>query len=105
MFGTIRSTSRTTLARLIPDAAPSSALFRTAGALATASLAIACGEGGPGVEGEDYALYEFGFGFQETCYVVLVEERRAAVEQAVLWNYGPNVEECDPLIPEEADRW
>ena len=73
--------------------------------LAASSLAVACGEGGPGVEGTDYAIYEFGFGFQQLCYVVLVEERRAAAEQAVLWDYGPNVEECDPRIPEDAEEW
>ena len=74
------------------------------GLLATACLTLACGEGGPGVEGTDYAIYEFGVGFQQLCYVVLVEERRAAVEQAVLWDYGPLVEECDPRIPEDADE-
>ena len=67
-------------------------------------LSASGGEGGPGIEGTDYAIYEFGFGFQELCYVVLVEERRAAVEQAVLWDYGPLVEECDPRIPEDADE-
>ena len=71
---------------------------------ALACLALACGEGGPGIEGTDYAIYEFGVGFQQLCYVVLVEERRAAVEQAVLWDYGPHVEECDPRIPEDAEE-
>ena len=71
---------------------------------ALSCLTLACGEGGPGIEGTDYAIYEFGFGFQELCYVVLVEERRTAAEQAVLWDYGPNVEECDPRIPEDAEE-
>lgn len=86
------------------DPAPIAALAAPKGICALACLALACGEGGPGVEGTDYAIYEFGFGFQELCYVVLVEERRAAAEQAVLWDYGPHVEECDPRIPEDAEE-
>ena len=96
----MRVTSPIIPARLTETRAP--ALRNAAALLATAALAVACGEGGPGVEGQDYAIYEFGVGFQELCYVVLIEERRAAVEQAVLWDYGPHVEECDPRPVEEA---
>ena len=90
--------------RALADPAPIAALAVPKGLWAIACLTLACGEGGPGVEGTDYAIYEFGVGFQQLCYVVLFEERRAAVEQAVLWDYGPLVEECDPRIPEDADE-